>query len=227
MSGKIKVTQVHTDYDLVPANVAADKGKVLTAGASDRTGSWQNPNSASKAYAAGSTSVGALAYNGTTPAAGELDGSGTNPSGTTRLNYSGYFYATKTFNPQYITADIAECYIRDCQCEVGDLIAISDGKTKLATLKDKMILGWYSDTYGYLMAGSDQDVQDGKYIPIALVGRIQAKIKGKGKSGDYITPTNQPGICKCTRYKTRKSLGQLLYNKDTKEISLHMIYIIR
>jgi len=43
---------------------------------------------------AGSTSTGALKYNGTTAAAGQLDGGTTTPTGTTRLNYGGAFYPT-------------------------------------------------------------------------------------------------------------------------------------
>lgn len=45
----------------------------------------------------GSATVGYLAYNGTTKAAGQLDGGSSNPSNTTRLNYDGYFYATKFY----------------------------------------------------------------------------------------------------------------------------------
>ena len=42
----------------------------------------------------GSTTVGYLNYNGTTAAAGRLDGGTTTPTGNTRLNYGGYFYPT-------------------------------------------------------------------------------------------------------------------------------------
>ena len=40
----------------------------------------------------GSTTVSTVKYNGTTAAAGQFDGGTTTPSGTTRLNYGGYFY---------------------------------------------------------------------------------------------------------------------------------------
>lgn len=43
---------------------------------------------------AGSASTGALKYNGTTAAAGQLDGGTTTPTGLTRLNYGGNFYTT-------------------------------------------------------------------------------------------------------------------------------------
>jgi len=43
---------------------------------------------------AGSTSSSFVEYNGTTATAGQFDGGTTTPSGTTRLNYGGNFYAT-------------------------------------------------------------------------------------------------------------------------------------
>jgi len=46
------------------------------------------------ALTAGSATAGFLKYNGTTAAAGQLDGGTTTPTGTTRLNYGGYLYPT-------------------------------------------------------------------------------------------------------------------------------------
>ena len=43
---------------------------------------------------AGSTSIGMIKYNGTTATAGQFDGGTTTPTGTTRLNFGGYFYPT-------------------------------------------------------------------------------------------------------------------------------------
>lgn len=43
---------------------------------------------------AGDAGVGAIKYNGTTNTAGQFYGGTTTPTGTTRLNYSGYFYPT-------------------------------------------------------------------------------------------------------------------------------------
>lgn len=45
----------------------------------------------------GSTTVGYLNYNGTTSQAGQIDGGTSVPDGTTRLNYNGYFYATRFY----------------------------------------------------------------------------------------------------------------------------------
>jgi hypothetical protein len=46
------------------------------------------------ALTSGSATAGFLKYNGTTAAAGQLDGGTTTPTGTTRLNYGGYIYPT-------------------------------------------------------------------------------------------------------------------------------------
>jgi hypothetical protein len=46
------------------------------------------------ALTSGSATAGFLKYNGTTAAAGQLDGGSTTPSGTTRLNYGGHLYPT-------------------------------------------------------------------------------------------------------------------------------------
>lgn len=46
---------------------------------------------------AGSASVSFVEYNGTTATAGQFDGGTVAPSGTTRLNYGGYLYATRFY----------------------------------------------------------------------------------------------------------------------------------
>lgn len=53
--------------------------------------------SSARGVTSGSSTGSFLAYNGTTAAAGQLDGGTTNPSGTTRLNYGGYLYATRFY----------------------------------------------------------------------------------------------------------------------------------
>lgn len=53
--------------------------------------------SSARGVTSGSTTASFLVYNGTTAAAGQLDGGTTAPSGTTRLNYGGYLYATRFY----------------------------------------------------------------------------------------------------------------------------------
>lgn len=78
---------------------AAPTGSTYTAG----TGLTLSTNEFSiTSISSGSATVGALRYNGTSSASGQLYGGTTNPSGTTRLNYGGNFHASNmtatTFN---------------------------------------------------------------------------------------------------------------------------------
>lgn len=65
-----------------------------SSGTTDGTVSWV---ALPAGQTAGSTTAGYLQYNGTTKAAGRLDGGTTAPSSTTRLNYDGYLYATRFY----------------------------------------------------------------------------------------------------------------------------------
>lgn len=53
--------------------------------------------SGDRGVTAGSASVSFIEYNGTTKTSGQFDGGSTAPTNTTRLNYDGYFYATRFY----------------------------------------------------------------------------------------------------------------------------------
>lgn len=55
---------------------------------------WASNLDSGHLLASTSASIGTVAYNGTTDAAGKFDGGTTTPTGTSRLNYGGYFYPT-------------------------------------------------------------------------------------------------------------------------------------
>lgn len=81
------------DVGAAPVERTISAGTGLSGGGSleaNRTISLTN-------IAAGSSSKGALYYNGTTRSAGRLYGGSTNPSSSTRLNYDGYFNATRFY----------------------------------------------------------------------------------------------------------------------------------
>jgi hypothetical protein len=71
--------------------VAVENGSILSTNTSG-TRTWIGG-----AQAAGSTSSGYLHYTGTTVNTSKLNSSTTDPIGTARLNYEGYFYATKFY----------------------------------------------------------------------------------------------------------------------------------
>ena len=86
--------------------------------------------------AAGSTSVGAVYYNGTSRSAGRFYGGTTNPSHTTRLNYSGNFHANNFIEPSDIRlkSDIAPIQNAiDKVCRLGGYTYFKHGSDKRKT----------------------------------------------------------------------------------------------
>ena len=69
-------------------------GKYLT---TDGTNASWSTVSLPSGQTAGSTTSGYLQYSGTTATAGQINGGTTTPTGTTRLNYEGYLYATRFY----------------------------------------------------------------------------------------------------------------------------------
>ena len=85
--------------------------------------------------AAGSATIGALAYNGTTSAAGKLYGGTTNPTGNTRLNYAGNLYATELYDgANRVVAQISTTGAGNAVTSVsktGDTVTYTKGLTFL------------------------------------------------------------------------------------------------
>lgn len=128
----------------------------------------------------GGTLTGSLtaSYNfrvtGTAKESGYFYAGATAPTNTTRLNYDGYLYATRVYNAIY--NDYAECFesnglvyneIVNRIVEIG-----SDKKLKLANEESKGVIGVVSDSYGFLLNGSEEEIRDGLKIPVGLVGTL-------------------------------------------------------
>lgn len=120
------------------------------------------------------TTAGNLKITGSTKVGGSFYSGTTSPSNTTRLNYDGYFYATRVYNAVY--NDYAECFesnglvyneIVNRIVEIG-----SDKKLKLANEESKGVIGVVSDSYGFLLNGSEEEIRDGLKIPVGLVGTL-------------------------------------------------------
>jgi len=120
------------------------------------------------------TTAGNLKITGSTKIGGSFYSGTTSPSNTTRLNYDGYFYATRVYNAVY--NDYAECFesnglvyneIVNRIVEIG-----SDKKLKLANEESKGVIGVVSDSYGFLLNGSEEEIRDGLKIPVGLVGTL-------------------------------------------------------
>ena len=120
------------------------------------------------------TTAGNLKITGSTKVGGSFYSGTTSPSNTTRLNYDGYFYATRVYNAVY--NDLAECFNSNGLVYneiVNRIVEIGlDKKLKLAKEESKGVIGVVSNSYGFLLNGSEEEIRNGSKIPIALAGTL-------------------------------------------------------
>lgn len=120
----------------------------------------------------GGTISGTLQITGTTAADGKLYAGITAPTNTTRLNYDGYFYATKVFNAVF--NDYAECFetevnFNDCK---NRIVEIKNDKVYISSPESKSVIGVVSDSYGFILYGSEEEIQNGEKVPIGMAGTL-------------------------------------------------------
>lgn len=135
-----------------------------------------------------------LQLSATANTAGYFDRGTTTPTGTTRLNYSGYMYATQFIGAVFnaTAADFAEGYNVVGDIAPGEVVAISaDGSIGKNTIEgNTSVLGIVSDEYGILLGKQYGDT------PIAESGRVHAKVSGTCQAGDYLIASEVPGALK-------------------------------
>lgn len=128
---------------------------------------------------------------------------------------NGTMTAAKVFNAVY--NDYAEYFDRGEETEAGEIIAL-DMKSEneryvRATDKSLVVVGVQSDCYAQIIGGEAVDDEDfeahniKKYIPVALAGRVGVKVKGKVWRGDFIVPSDTPGVGKASTEKTTDAVG--------------------
>lgn len=118
------------------------------------------------------TTAGNLKITGSTKVGGSFYSGTTSPSNTTRLNYDGYFYATRVYNAVY--NDYAECF-DTCISYVNSknrIVELKDNVATIASPESTAIIGIVSDSYGYILNGTEEDIISGYKLPIAMAGTV-------------------------------------------------------
>lgn len=153
-----------------------------------------------------------LKISGTDKVDGALYAGSTNPTNTTRLNYDGYFYATRVYNAVY--NDYADYWKAEVGVPKKPGYCYSLNKTGLRITDkraDKACMGICSDTYGHAV-GSKQ-----RAIPISVGGFILAHVDKEYDTGDLLVPNAKGILTLATKNEIimQKCVAKYMY-KETK-----------
>lgn len=147
----------------------------------------------------------------------------TAPSGSTRLNYNGYFYATRVYNAVY--NDYAEYFEKgDTVVEPGDVIMCSEDNdneyVKSNGAYNNLVVGVCSDSYGHILGGEGKESDDDNFIPLGLSGRVRVKVIGDVKKGDLLVTSDIPGVAmKSEQYIPGTVIGKALESHTGNQIN--------
>ena len=156
-----------------------------------------------------STAAGACSNIGAMPTGGgTFHGTVSFGNTTYYINTSGVANFSKCYGAVY--NDYAEWFPRGGETEPGDIIALDvtsqNERYVRADARCKMIAGVHSDEYAMLIGGEyASDTEDyhekniGKYIPVALAGRVMTRVTGPICTGDIILPSDIPGVGRAAR----------------------------
>jgi len=108
----------------------------------------------------------------------------TNPTSSTRVNVNGYLYATRMYNAVY--NDYAECFdttihYNDCK---NRIIEFNNGKAYLAEAESDKVIGIVSDTYGFILYGSEESIKEGLKVPVGMAGTLKVDSETKVSIND-------------------------------------------
>ena len=104
------------------------------------------------------------------------------PTGATRINCEGYFYATRVYNA--VWNDLAEFFLTSDIKEYGKVYVVDEKGlvTRSTHRADGKVIGVASDTAGYLL----KQEYEHKGIPIGLAGSVNVWVKTKVAIGQEL-----------------------------------------
>lgn len=129
------------------------------------------------------------------------------------ITATGDITGARVFNAVY--NDYAEWFERGDDAEVGHIIALDETSAQeryvKATNKSKVIVGICTGNYAHIIGGEYNDNYETynlkKFIPVSLAGRVPVYVKGTVHVGDFIIPTDAPGIGKASKERTGGAVG--------------------
>lgn len=143
---------------------------------------------------------------------------------TQDINCSGIINADRVYSAVY--NDYAEIYNCDdySNLEPGDIIMLNpntNGYCKATQENKHLVVGVYSDTYGFVVGGSSKigmgvSINDPSEIPIGMCGRVLVKVVGPIMPGDLIEVSHINGVgIKSIDKKPGTIIGKCLQQKDS------------
>lgn len=162
--------------------------------------------------------------------------SGGTMTGTINFGSSSYYVDTSgvaNFSKCYgaVYNDYAEFFPRGEDTEPGDIIALDENNKEekyiKATNKSSIIAGVHSDEYAMLIGGEAVSIGEDyisknikKYIPVSLCGRVYVKVQGNVDIGDYIIPSDIPGIGVSSKEYSKSSVGIAISKNNCNKVKI-------
>lgn len=128
------------------------------------------------------------------------------PTGTQKLNYSGYFQATRVLGAYF--SDYAECFNVKGDVMPGQVVMIcGEDEYKVADVASTpRAIGIVSDEY-YMCIGQKENSTN---IPIALCGKVHAFIDGECEPGDFLVCSGKNGALRAWTGSRRPAFGAVV-----------------
>ena len=149
----------------VTGNVTGSSGS-CTGNAATATQAYTTANTADTLYLIGVTST----TSGNQSL--QLDAS-------TYVTNTGYLYATRVYNAVY--NDYAECFDNtdlDYDKVKNRIVEITDDdKVRLGSNNSIRVVGVVSDSYGHMLGGTEEEIENGKKIPVGIAGKLYVDSK--------------------------------------------------